>query len=190
MLFGCAGDSLAPSKACFQKYVRIDGTLAENRLGLQRNDCWEYIICVHYFWTELLCYAACVVIWSAPYQYRQSHSAWPLASKHCHKPSHQLDDDLPTHGSNSGTEPAAGSKKRFRHRGCFQTPGGKKSDQKLLTARILTEKYPRWCIWNFHILRFFRIRHRAPIKKCPGVVYAQKTRFLLNLSYTPAGTFL
>ena len=47
----------------FPKHVCIDGTLAENRCGLQRNDCWEYIIYVHDVCTELLCDVACMVIW-------------------------------------------------------------------------------------------------------------------------------
>ena len=127
----------------FPKHVCIDGTLAENRCSLQRNDCWEYIMYVHDFCTESLCYVAWAVIWSAPYQYRQSHSARPLASKHCHKPSHQLDDDLPAHGSNPGMEPeAARSVSTTRQQEAYPpgTPGGKNYEQKLLAARILTEK--------------------------------------------------
>ena len=173
----------------FPKHVCIDGTLAENLCGLQRNDCWEYIIYVHFFCTELLCYVAWAVIWSAPYQDRQRHSACPLASKHCHKPSHQLDDDLPAHGSNPGTEPEA-ARSVYTTRSFFLTPGGKNDDQKLLAARILTEKSPRWCIWNSHILRGFRIRHRAPVKKNPPVVYTlRKPHFLPHFAYTPPGTF-
>ena len=65
-------------------------------------------------------------------------SAWPLASKHCHKPSHQLDDDLPPHASNPGTEPQA-ARSVYTTRDFFLTPGGKNYDQKLLAVRILTE---------------------------------------------------
>ena len=175
----------------FPKHVCIDGTLAENRCSLQRNDCWEYIMYVHDFCTESLCYVAWAVVWSAPYQNRQSHSAWPLASKHCHKPSLQLDDDLPAHGSNPGMEPeAARSVSTTRQQEAYPpgTPGGKNYEQKLLAARILTEKAPRWCIWNSHILRGFRIHHRAPVKnRSPGGVYVQKTSFFTTLRVYATG---
>ena len=112
-------------------------------------------------------------------------SAWPLASKHCHKPSHQLDDDLPTHGSNPGTELQA-ARSVYTTRDFFLTPGGKNYDKKLLAARILPEKYPWWCTRNLHILRGFRIHHQAPVKKNALVVYAlREPHFVLHFAYTP-----
>ena len=116
-------------------------------------------------------------------------SAWPLASKRSHKPSHQLDDDLPTHGSSPGTEPQA-ARSVYTTRDFFLTPGGKNYDQKLLAARILPEKYPWWWIWNIHILRGFRIHHQAPVKKNALVVDTfRKPNFLPHFVYPPPGTF-